>query len=494
MTTPARVRFAPSPTGFLHLGGARTALYNFLLARQTGGQFILRIEDTDRKRLVAGAYEDLLENLRLLGLQWDEGPIRGGPDGPYSQSERKEIYLEHAHRLVEQGQAYYCFCSPERLADLRVRQQQRKEPPRYDGLCRRLAPAQARARADAGEPHVVRFKTPSEGSTTARDLLRGEITVENRNLDDFILLKSDGLALYHLAAMVDDHLMRITHVIRSSEWLPSLPLHALIHRAFGWEEPMWCHLSVFLKPSGRGKMSKRESSELLAEGHSIFVRDLRELGYIPEAVLNWIALMGASFDEKLDVFSLNELIERFSLAHLNPAPAAINFTKQDHFNGVHIRRLSPQDLAERLLPFFAKAALGADLSTLLRVAPLVQERIVTLSDGPQIAGFFFREEVRPDPRDLLGKGLSARQSADALRAARELLSGFANLGDDAVEPRSRQLAAALRLEPGQLFGILRAAVTGQTVSPPLFGTMAIVGKERVLRRLDEAEEILRGMT
>jgi glutamyl-tRNA synthetase len=257
---------------------------------------------------------------------------------------------------------------------------------------------------------------------------------------------------------------------------------------------MWCHLSVFLKPSGRGKMSKRESSELLAEGHSIFVRDLRELGYIQEGVLNWIALMGASFDEKRDVFSLNELIERFSLAHLNPAPAAINFTKEDHFNGVHIRRLSPQDLAERLLPFFAKAGLDADLSTLLRMVPLVQERIVTLSEGPQIAGFFFREEVRPDPQDLLGKGLSARQSADALRAARELLSGFENLADAAVEPRSRQLAAALALEPGQLFGILRAAVTGQTVSPPLFGTMAIVGKERVLRRLDEAEEILRGMT
>ncbi|MGA2112103.1 MAG: glutamate--tRNA ligase [Anaerolineales bacterium] len=494
MATPARVRFAPSPTGFLHLGGARTALYNFLLARQTGGQFILRIEDTDRKRLVAGAYEDLLENLRWLGLEWDEGPIRGGPHGPYFQSERKEIYLEQARRLVEGDQAYYCFCSPERLADLKVRQQQRKEPPRYDGLCRRLAPAQARARAESGEPHVVRFKTPSEGSTTVRDLLRGEITVENRNLDDFILLKSDGLALYHLAAMVDDHHMGITHVIRGSEWLPSLPFHALIHRAFGWEEPIWCHLSVFLKPSGRGKMSKRESSELLAEGHSIFVRDLRELGYIQEGVLNWIALMGASFDEKRDVFSLGELIERFSLAHLNPAPASINFAKQDHFNGVHIRLLSPDDLAQRLVPFFAKAGLEPDLLTLRQVTPLIQERMVSLCEGPEIAGFFFCKEVHPDPQDLLGKGLSAPQSADALRAARELLSSFASLADPAVETRCRELAAALQLEPRQLFGILRAAVTGQTVSPPLFGTMAIVGKEQVLRRLEEAEATLRRMT
>jgi glutamyl-tRNA synthetase len=343
MTQPARVRFAPSPTGFLHVGGARTALYNYLLARQTGGQFLLRIEDTDQKRLVPEAMDDLLTSLRWLGLQWDEGPEVGGPYGPYLQSQRKEIYQSHARDLIHRGAAYLCFCSPARLADLRARQQQRKESPRYDGLCRRLTPAEADARMRSGESYVVRFKTPDDGSTTARDVLRGEITVQNKDLDDFILLKSDGWALYHLAAMVDDHLMKITHVIRSSEWLPSLPMHAMIHRAFGWDEPLWCHLSVFLKPSGKGKMSKRESAELMKEGHSVFVRDLRTLGYTPEGVVNWIALMGASFDEKEDVFTLAELVQRFDLRHLNPAPAAVNFTKADHFNGIHLRRLAIEE-------------------------------------------------------------------------------------------------------------------------------------------------------
>jgi len=493
MTQPARVRFAPSPTGFLHIGGARTALYNFLLARQTGGQFLLRIEDTDQKRLVPGALEDLLASLRWLGLQWDEGPEVDGACGPYLQSQRKEIYQAHADELIARGSAYTCFCTPARLAELRTRQQQRKEPPRYDGLCRRLTPAEAEARVRAGEPHVVRFKTPREGATTAVDVLRGEITVHNKDLDDFILLKSDGWALYHLAAMVDDHLMKITHVIRSSEWLPSLPLHAMIHRAFGWDEPQWCHLSVFLKPSGKGKMSKRESAELMKEGHSVFVRDLRELGYTPEGVINWIALMGASFDERQDVFSLPELVERFSLQHLTPAPAAVNFSKADHFNGVHLRRLAPEELARRMRPFFEKAGLAADEALLRRIAPLIQERVVTLDDGVEMAGFFFRQEVIPAASDLVGKGMTPQASTEAVHAAGQILADHADLADPALETKLRDLAERLGLKPGQLFGILRAAVTGQTVSPPLFGSMAIIGRERVLARLAAAERTLRAM-
>jgi len=493
MTQPARVRFAPSPTGFLHIGGARTALYNFLLARQTGGQFLLRIEDTDQKRLVPGALEDLLASLRWLGLQWDEGPEVGGAYGPYLQSQRKEIYQAHADELVALGKAYICFCTPARLAELRTRQQQRKEPPRYDGLCRRLTPAEAEARVRAGEPHVVRFKTPHEGATAAVDVLRGEIIVHNKDLDDFILLKSDGWALYHLAAMVDDHLMKITHVIRSSEWLPSLPLHAMIHRAFGWDEPQWCHLSVFLKPSGKGKMSKREGAQLMKEGHSVFVRDLRELGYTPEGVVNWIALMGASFDEKQDVFSLPELIERFSLNHLTPAPAAVNFTKADHFNGVYLRRLAPEEVARRMRPFFLKAGLAADEPLLRRIAPLIQERVVTLDDGVEMAGFFFREQVVPQASHLIGTGMTPEASAEAVHAASEILAEHVDLADPALEAALRTLAERLGLKPGPLFGILRAAVTGQTVSPPLFGSMAIIGREKVLARLAAAERTLRAM-
>jgi len=278
---PVRVRFAPSPTGHMHLGSARTALYDFLIAKKTGGKFILRIEDTDVKRYVPGAEEELITGLRWLGLEYDEGPDIGGPYGPYRQSERKEIYFDYARKLVESGNAYYCFCTPERLNHMREEQQRRKEPPHYDGTCRGIPLEEAEERIHQGEKFVIRFKTPRSGSTTVTDLLRGEITVENHTLDDAILVKSDGWALYHLAAMVDDHLMKITHVIRGSEWLPSLPLHALICRAFGWQEPVWIHLSVFLKPSGKGKMSKRESADLLKDGYSIFVKDLRDLGYTP---------------------------------------------------------------------------------------------------------------------------------------------------------------------------------------------------------------------
>jgi len=351
-SNPARVRFAPSPTGHMHLGSARTALFDYLLARQTGGQFVLRIEDTDVKRYVPGAEEELINGLRWLGLDYDEGPDKGGPYGPYRQSERKEIYQEYAQKLIDTDHAFYCFCTPERLARVREEQQKRKEPPHYDGTCRRLSPEEAKARVAAGENHVIRFKTPKEGTTTVVDHLRGEITVENRTLDDYILVKSDGWALYHLAAMVDDHLMKITHVIRGSEWLPTFPLHGLICRAFGWQEPVWIHLSVFLKPSGKGKMSKRESAELIKDGYSIFIKDLRELGYTPEAVVNWISLMGWSYDDHTEYFDLKDLVEKFSIDHLNPSPAAINFTKLDHFNGLHIRALDERDLAQRILPFF----------------------------------------------------------------------------------------------------------------------------------------------
>ncbi len=421
---PVRVRFAPSPTGHMHLGSARTALYVYLLARQSGGQFILRIEDTDRKRYVPGAEEELMDGLRWLGLQWDEGPDVGGPDGPYRQSERKEIYQEYAQKLIASGHAYYCFCTSERLERVRQEQQKRKELPHYDGTCRRLDPEEARRRVAAGEPHVVRFKTPKEGTTTVRDLLRGEITVENRVLDDYILVKSDGLALYHLAAMVDDDLMKITHVVRGSEWLPTFPLHGLIVRALGFDEPTWVHLSVFLKPSGKGKMSKREAAEVSKDGYSIFVKDLQGLGYLPEGVINWVSLMGWSYDDHTEYFEMRDLVEKFSLERLNPAPAAINFTKLDHFNGLHIRGLAAEDLAGRVRPFLEGAGYHPDDETLIKIAPIIQERLTTLDDVVGMAGFFFREEVEPAPEELVAKGLSAAQSAEAARRSLEILEGL----------------------------------------------------------------------
>ena len=412
MNTPVTVRFAPSPTGRLHIGSARTALYNYLLAKKVGGRFILRIEDTDQKRFDSGAEAEIIEGLHWLGIEWDEGPDIGGPHAPYLQTLAKDTYLEHARQLIEKDHAYPCFCTPERIAQLREQQRQRKEQPQYDGTCRRLDPSESARRVAAGESHVIRFKTPDEGTTSVTDVLRGEITVENKALDDFILVKSDGLALYHLAAMVDDHRMAVTHVIRGSEWLSTLPLHALVVRAFGWREPVWCHLSLFLKPSGKGKMSKRDTAQAMTEGHSIFIRDLKEMGYIPEGILNWIALMGVSFDEAEDVFTLEEMVKRFELKHLSPSPAAVNFEKADHFNGTHIRMLTVDDLAARLKPVFEKAGFAPEDARLRKVAAVVQVRIVTLEDAVEMGGFFFRETVSPDPKDLPGKGLTPAQSAD----------------------------------------------------------------------------------
>jgi glutamyl-tRNA synthetase len=397
-STPVRVRFAPSPTGRTHLGSGRTALYDYLLARQTGGKFILRIEDTDQKRYQPAAEQELIDSLRWLGLEWDEGPDVGGPHSPYHQSERKAIYQQHARRLVEMGHAYYCFCTTQRLAELRQEQGRLKLPPRYDGFCRDLDLAEADQRIAQGQPHVVRFKMPKQGSITVQDHLRGDITVENSSLDDYIIVKSDGLALYHLAAMVDDRLMQVTHVIRGSEWLPTLPLHAHIIRAFGWPEPVWVHLSVFLNPQGKGKMSKRTSGQFSADGSSFFIKDLQAMGYLPEAVVNWIALMGWSYDDRTEFFTLSDLVEKFSLDNLNPSPAAINYSKLDHFNGLHIRRLEVSDLARRLKPFFEAAGCQVDDETLLQVTPLIQNRIVTLDDAPAMGCFFFKDEVTFDPR------------------------------------------------------------------------------------------------
>ncbi len=487
---PVRVRFAPSPTGHVHLGSARTALYNYLIAKKLGGTFILRIEDTDQKRLVEGAEQELIDNLHWLGIEWDEGPDVGGPNGPYHQSERKDIYLKFAEELIERDQAYYCFCTPERLERMRQDQQKNKEVPHYDGTCRRLSKAEAQARVDAGEAHTIRFKMPHEGTTTVHDLLRGDITFENRNLDDYILVKSTGLALYHLAATVDDHLMGITHVIRGSEWLPTFPLHSMIHRAFGWDEPQWVHLSIFLKPSGKGKMSKREAADLIKDGHSIFLKELRGLGYLPEAVINWVALMGWSYDDHTEFFTMQDLKEKFNLEHLNPSPAAINFTKLDHFNGLHIRSLSLEDLAARVKPFFVEQGYAADEATLLKIAPIIQERLQGLDDAPELAGFFFRADVVPATQELLVKGLSAKESLELAEKILSILEMLPDMKLETTEPPFRELVEQSGLKAGQVFGLMRIAVTGQKVSPPLFESMEIIGKEMVVKRMKTAVTML----
>ncbi len=469
----------------MHLGSARSALYPFLLARHTGGTFILRIEDTDLKRYVPGAEQELIDGLNWLGINYDEGPDIGGPNGPYRQTDRREIYNEYAWKLVELEHAFPCFCTPERLERVRREQMKNKQNPRYDGTCRKLDPDEARRRARSGERHVIQFKMPKEGSITTTDLLRGSITTENAALDDSVLLKSDGLPTYHLAAMVDDHLMEITHVIRGSEWLPSLPLHVHVIRAFGWDEPVFVHLSVFLKPSGKGKMSKREGAEAIKDGYSTFISDLVDLGYIPEGVLNWIVLMGWGVPED-DVMTLDEMITRFDVNSLTPSPAAVNFSKLDHFNATHIRLLQTADLAARIKPYFLKENLEVNDDTLMQIIPLIRERLVTLDDCLPFAAWFFKKNVKPRPEELIAKNLSAALSADIARQAYAILEKLPGISPALAEPPMRALVEQLGLSPNQVFGILRVAVTGQTVSPPLFESMAIVGKEKVLERVRQA--------
>ena len=487
---PARVRFAPSPTGLTHIGSARTALYNFLLARQTGGQFILRLEDTDQKRFDPNSENDLMSSLKWLGLEWDEGPDIGGPFGPYRQTERKEIYQQVARELIDKGHAFYCFCTRSELAKRREEQQKRKEQPRYTGPCRNYTVEEAQARVEAGEEHVVRFKMPKEGTTTVHDRLRGDITFENKNLDDYIIIKSDGLALYHLAAIVDDYLMEITHVFRAEEWIPTFPLHARIYRAMGWEEPEWVHLSLFLKPSGKGKMSKRDTEQMKLAGDSIFVKDIMELGFLPEAVVNWIALMGWSYDDHTEFFTMDDLIEKFSIDKLNPSNAAINFKKFDHFNGLHIRNLSVDELTERIMPYFEAEGVQVDVDILKKITPLIQVRLVTLDEAPTWAGFFFKDEVIPKSEDLIAKNLTAAESLEAIKRAYDILQSIKTFDHDSIDPPMRVLAEELGLKPGQLFGILRGAITAQKVSPPLFESMEIIGREVVLDRVKQGIKIL----
>jgi len=482
---PVRVRFAPSPTGRTHLGSGRTALYNYLLARQTGGKFILRIEDTDQKRFYPGAEQELMNSLRWLGLDWDEGPDIGGDYGPYRQTLRRDIYQKYARQLIEAGHAYYCFCKhddDQGPADKKVVVHHRDICPD-----RTLSLDEACNKREAGEPFVIRFKMPSDGRITVRDAIRGDISVENSTLDDYVLVKSDGLPVYHLAVVIDDHLMEITHAIRTSEWLPTFPLHGHIYQALGWEQPEWIHPSIFLKPDGKGKMSKRDSDELVKEGKSIFLGDMELLGYLPEAVVNWAALMGWSYDDRTEFFTMRDLVDKFSIEKLNPSPAAINFSKLDHFNGLHIRTLSIEDLAMRIKPFFEKSGYVVDDDHKLHaVAEVLQVRLTTLAEAPEKAGFFFKKEISPHPETLIGKNMTAAESLLMAEKIQALIKTLPDFSEQNANQPLRDLAVELNLKAGHVFGFLRNAVTAEKVTPPIFDTMTILGRETVEHRIQNA--------
>ena len=491
-TRPVRVRFAPSPTGSLHIGGLRTALFNWLFARHSGGKFILRIEDTDQKRYDPDALRSLTEALRWAGLDWDEGPEVGGDYGPYVQSERLEFYQRYAQQLVDEGKAYHCYCTPERLQQVNKEKEARKETPGYDRHCRNLSPAEIAENEAKGLKSVIRFKMPLDGQTAIQDLVRGEVVFDNAGQQDSVILKSDGFPTYHLAHVVDDHLMQISHVLRAVEWLPSAPLHVQIWYAFGWELPYYAHLPVLLNPNGKGKISKRNPPRDKAGNIiSVMVHDYINAGYLPEALDNFLANIGWSFGDEREVFTMAEAIERFDLTHINPANSAFPTEKLDWLNGVYIREMPVEELARRLREPLERAGLEVNVDVLLKVTPLVQTRIKTLNDVVDMAGFLFREEFIPSPREqLIPKKMDATKTRNALELACNHLAPMENFDHDHMEAEMRALAEELRLKVGDLFSALRSAVTGQVVSTPLFQSMEIIGKEESLRRIRLAIEIL----
>lgn len=494
-----RVRFAPSPTGELHIGGVRTVVFDYLLARHYGGKLLLRIEDTDRSRYVPGSVRVALEGLKWLGIEFDEGPSRqelqaigedwagapeiGGPYGPYIQSLRRDIYKQAAEELIARGWAYRCDCPPERLEAIRKQQLEARVPlPAYDRLCRSKKPGEV----DPNKPHVIRLAVPLEGVTSFHDLIKGDVTYDNRFVDDTVLLKSDGLPTYHLAVVVDDHAMQITHVTRGDDWLPSSPKHILLYRAFGWEQPIFAHLPNVLAPDGR-KLSKRHGATSIAE--------FRKQGFLPEALFNFLAFLGwapGEGDER-EILSRQELIELFDLERVNKAGAVFAYDKLDWMNGEYIRAMPQDELARRVLPYLAAGlgttpeALGGADGPIRQIVPLIRERLKRLTDVTQWCDLFFVDFPPPEAQNLIGAKLDAAASLNALRRTIELLASLPDWTEQAMEEPLRHLADELGLKTGQLFGIIRMAATGKSVSPPLFGTLAVLGREKSLARLRAAE-------
>ncbi|MDD5700986.1 MAG: glutamate--tRNA ligase [Dehalococcoidales bacterium] len=481
MDKPVRVRYAPSPTGFPHVGNIRTALFNWLFARHSGGKFIVRIEDTDVARTVPGAIEAILDSLRWLGLDWDEGPEAGGDHAPYYQSQRLPVYQEVAERLIKEGYAYYCYCSSERLEAMRAEQQRQKLPPGYDRRCRCITEDERSQFAAQGIKPVVRFKTPLEGRTSFQDLLRGEVTFENSTIDDFVLLKSDNYPTYHLANVIDDHLMEISHVLRAEEWLSSTPRHIMLYNALGFDPPLFAHMPMILGPD-RSKLSKRHGATALTE--------YSEQGYLPETMLNFLALLGWSLDEKTELVNRQQLIENFSLERVSRTAAIFNKEKLDWMNGVYIRELSLDEFVKRVMPFLDRD-LPPDIERPLdekyvrSIMPLIKERARTLAEVTDLINFFYQDKLDYSPAGLLIKGADLKVTLGAYEQAQKIIENVPfHTGE--LEAEFRILADRLNLKPGQLFASLRIAVTGRAVSPPLFETMEVLGKERVESRLQDA--------
>jgi len=477
MAKEVRTRYAPSPTGYMHIGNLRTALYEYLIAKSANGRFILRIEDTDQKRCIEGALDVIYKTLEMAGLRHDEGPDVGGDYGPYVQSERKAIYIEYAKKLVDMGGAYYCFCTPEKIAAQKEECETQGRQYRYDGCCRGLDAKEAEKRLNAKEPFVIRQKMPDTGTTSFEDAVYGTITVDNSTLDDQVLLKSDGLPTYNFANVVDDHLMEITHVVRGNEYLSSAPKYNLLYEAFGWEIPTYVHVPLILKSSGQ-KLSKRA-------GDPSF-EDLVNMGYLVDAIVNYVVLLGWSPSDNTEIFSLEELVKVFDIKGISKSPAIFDINKLNWMNGEYIRKMTPEKFHEKALPYYEGAIKNKDMD-LTKISRVLQVRTEVLSSIPSNIDFI---DCLPDYDVSLyvhkKMKTTPENSLENLKAVLPVLRGIEDWNEQNVHDAVLNLVQQMGIKNGQMLWPIRTALTGKEVSPGGAIEIAdILGKEETIRRIEE---------
>ncbi|MBN1616747.1 MAG: glutamate--tRNA ligase [Spirochaetales bacterium] len=502
-----RVRYAPSPTGMQHIGGVRTALFNYLYARSTQGRFILRIEDTDQTRYAREFEQNLYDTLDWLGINWDEGGPRGGQYEPYVQSKRFDLYKKYACELVDKGHAYYCFCDAERLEAVRKEQTAKKENLGYDRHCRTLSSDEVQQYLAAGKPYVIRLAVPLSGSTKFHDELLGDIEWKNEDVNpDPVLLKSDGFPTYHLANVIDDHLMHISHVMRAQEWIPSTPLHVILYEAFGWQHPGYCHLPMVMGQDGQ-KLSKRHGATSCNE--------FRNNGYLPEAIINYVAMLGCSFEDGRDMYSLEELGTLFRMEHINKAPAVFDYKKLEWFNGQYMRLKSDAELFALVWPFIANSGLLGNCGNgesnceenrqkagflfadqtlleptdeqrtlLYKVMPLIRERLHFLTDAPLVLKFLFTEPECPPLEEIIPKKLDAAKTREVLLESKVVIAQLASLSEEEANVQFHELADRLAVKLGDIMMPIRMAVMGSKVSPPLVGSIQALGIDKAIERID----------
>lgn len=472
-----RVRFAPSPTGELHIGGARTALYNYLFAKQQQGQFVLRLEDTDQTRYVAGAEKRLLDDLKWLGITWDEGPDRGGQYGPYIQSQRLDSYKKFANQLVENKQAYYCFCTADRLAQLRAGQEASKLITKYDRRCLNLSSKEVEDNLKQEQSFVIRLKVPN-GQTSFVDLVHGRVNVDNLTVDDQVLLKSDGFPTYHLANVVDDHLMAITHVIRGEEWLPSTAKHIILYHACNWDPPQWLHLPNVLNKN-RAKLSKRK------DGDGVWLSTYQKNGYLQGAMVNFLALLGWHPQDNQEIFSIDDLVKKFNINRVQKAGAIFDIQKLDWFNAQYIKMLSPIELDSRLKPFYM-----SDSEDTVKLSTILQTRINKLADAALQGNFYFTHKLNYPPLLLVPANGSLEKTISALEMGESILINQTDWTIDALKNSLMKLTVG-QFTKQELLWPIRIAITGEERSPDVFEVLWALGQSRSLKRINQAKELLR---